>query len=69
MGIATLAHRGLSDETRGFAGWHAADRPDILDLAGLIGFDLSYRFSQRLTFGVGADAWDQRKGSARLIIS
>ena len=28
---------------------------DALHLAGLIGFELSYRYSPRLTFGVGAD--------------
>jgi hypothetical protein len=28
---------------------------DVLHLAGLVGFELSYRFSPRLTFGVGAD--------------
>ncbi len=62
MGIATLAPRDLNDGTRGFADWYAAtagltvgDRPDILNLAGLAGFELSYRFSPRLTFGVGAD--------------
>src|SRR5512138_106874 len=62
MGIATLAPRDLNDATRGFADWYAAtagltvgDRPDILNLAGLAGFELSYRFSPRLTFGVGAD--------------
>lgn len=62
MGIATLAPRELNDATRGFADWLAAtagmtvgDRPDILNLAGLAGFELSYRFSPRLTFGVGAD--------------
>jgi hypothetical protein len=62
MGIATLAPSDLNNGTRGFADWAAAsagltvpDRPDILNLAGLMGFELAYRFSTRLTFGVGAD--------------
>lgn len=62
MGFATLAPRELNDGTRGFADWTAAsagltaaDRPDILNFAGLVGFELSYRLSSRFSFGVGAD--------------
>ncbi len=71
MGVATLAPRDLNDGTRGFADWAAAsagltvpDRPDILNLAGLMGFELAYRFSTQLTFGVGADLLTGSNGSA-----
>lgn len=61
-GIATLDPHDLNDGTRGYAAWLAAengltsvDKPDLLNLAGIVGFELSYRFSPRLSFGVGAD--------------
>ena len=62
MGLASLAPRDLNDGTRGYVDWFGASTAlpvpraaDVLHLAGLIGFELSYRFSPRLTFGVGAD--------------
>jgi hypothetical protein len=61
-GLATLAPRDLNNGTRGYVDWFAASAgltvpqdPDLLNLAGIIGFELSYIFSPRLTFGVGAD--------------
>ncbi|MGZ5454105.1 MAG: SH3 domain-containing protein [Candidatus Aminicenantales bacterium] len=61
-GIASLAPRDLNDGTRGYVDWFGASTnlpvpraADALHLAGLIGFEISYRFSPRLTFGVGAD--------------
>lgn len=62
VGLASLAPRDLNDGTRGYVDWFGASTAlpvpraaDVLHLAGLIGFELSYRFSPRLTFGVGAD--------------
>ena len=61
-GIATLDPHDLNEGTRGYASWLAAsngltsvDKPDLLDLAGVVGFELSYRFSPQLSFGLGAD--------------
>jgi hypothetical protein len=61
-GVATLAPRDLNDATRGDVDWFAAaagliatQEAGVLHVAGLIGFELSYRFSPRLSFGVGAD--------------
>src|SRR5512143_1430615 len=61
-GVATLAPRDLNDATRGDVDWYAASsglvsaqEPDLLHIAGVIGFELSYRFSPQLSFGVGAD--------------
>jgi opacity protein-like surface antigen len=61
-GIGTLSPRDLNDGTRGYAGLTGASigalmptSPDALRLAVLAGFELSYRFSPRLAFGLGAD--------------
>ena len=61
-GIGTLAPRDLNDGTRGYADWYSASiglplsrEPRVLHLAGLVGFELSYRFSSSLAFGLGAD--------------
>ncbi len=61
-GVATLAPRDLNDGTRGYADWYSAsiglpatEEPGLVHLAGLVGFELSYRFSPRLAFGLGAD--------------
>ncbi|MGE5741425.1 MAG: SH3 domain-containing protein [Candidatus Aminicenantes bacterium RBG_16_66_30] len=61
-GVATLAPRDLNDGTRGYADWYGAstglavtEEPSLVHLAGLVGFELSYRFSPQLAFGLGAD--------------
>jgi opacity protein-like surface antigen len=61
-GIGTLSPRDLNDGTRGYAGLIGASigaltpaSPDVLHLAVLAGFELSYRFSPRLAFSLGAD--------------
>src|SRR5674476_913203 len=51
-GIASIAPRDLNDGTRGYVDWFGASAnlpvpraADALHLAGLIGFEISYRFS------------------------
>ncbi len=68
-GIGTFAPRDLNDGTRGFADWTSASiglpvsrEPEVLHVAGLVGFELSYRFSPRLAFGLGADFLRGSKG-------
>jgi len=61
-GLATLAPQDLNDGTRGYVDWYGAsigipvpDGTDLLKLAFLAGFELSYRISPRLAVGLGAD--------------
>jgi hypothetical protein len=61
-GLATLAPSDLNAGSQGYVRWYAAaaglggpQEIDFLHLAGLVGFELSYRFSPRLAFGLGAD--------------
>jgi len=61
-GIGSVAPRDLNDGTRGYADWFGASigipapgSADVLHLAFLAGFELSYRISPRLAIGVGAD--------------
>jgi hypothetical protein len=61
-GLATLAPGDLNRGTQGYVQWFAASsgltgpqEVDFLHLAGLVGFELSYRFSPSLAFGLGAD--------------
>jgi hypothetical protein len=61
-GLATLAPSDLNNGTQGYVRWFAASsgltgpqEVDFLHLAGLVGFELSYRFSPSLAFGLGAD--------------
>lgn len=61
-GLATLAPSDLNEGTQGYVRWFAAStgltaprEANLLHVAGLIGFELSYRFSPRLAFGIGAD--------------
>ena len=68
-GIATFAPRDLNDGTRGYADWYGAStglplsrEPAVLHVGALAGFELSYRFSPRLAFGVGADFLRGAKG-------
>jgi opacity protein-like surface antigen len=62
VGVAALSPSDLNDGTQGYVQWSAAaagltapKQADLLHLAGMIGFELSYRFSPRLAFGIGAD--------------
>ena len=61
-GVATLAPQDLNDGARGFTDWSAANlgvpvpgSTDVLRLAMLAGFELTYRISPRLAVGLGAD--------------
>ncbi len=61
-GLGSVAPRDVNDATRGYADWTAAENgvaappsPGILHLAYVVGFELSYRFSPRLAFGLGTD--------------
>jgi hypothetical protein len=61
-GLATLAPSDLNEGSQGYVQWFAAaagltgpQEVDFLHLAGLVGFELSYRFSPSLAFGLGAD--------------
>ena len=61
-GVGSVAPRDLNDGTRGYADWNGAalgipapGSADVLHLAFLVGFELSYRASPRLVFGLGAD--------------
>lgn len=61
-GLGSVAPRDLNDGTRGYADWFGASigipapgPADILRLAFLAGFELSYRISPRLALGLGAD--------------
>ena len=61
-GLATLAPSDLNDGTQGYVRWFAAStglaaprEANLLHVAGVIGFELSYRFSPRLAIGIGAD--------------
>jgi len=73
-GLGTLSPRDLNDGTRGYAGLTAASlgaptpvSPDALRLAVLAGFELSYRFSPRLAFGLGADLLQGSNGDTMTI--
>jgi hypothetical protein len=61
-GLSTLAPRNLNDGTQGYADWLGAslgmdsqDNTNALHVAAIAGFELSYRFSPQLVFGLGAD--------------
>ncbi len=61
-GLGSVAPRDINDATRGYAGWTAAENgvaappsPGLLRLGYVFGFELNYRFSPRLAFGIGAD--------------
>jgi len=73
-GIATLAPRDLNDGTQGFVDWTGASlgltgskTPRLLHLAGIAGFELSYRLSPRLALGLGADFLQGANGSETLL--
>jgi hypothetical protein len=62
VGIGSIAPRDLNDGTRGYADWNGAElgiatpgAADVLHLAALAGFELSYKISPRLAIGLGAD--------------
>jgi hypothetical protein len=61
-GAGYIAPRDLNAGTRGYAGWTGASvgvpasgSPDVLHFAYVFGFDLTYRASAKLAFGLGAD--------------
>lgn len=61
-GLASVGPGHLNDAARGFVAWTAAqsgvaapEKPGVLRLGYLAGFELCYRLSPRLAFGLGAD--------------
>jgi hypothetical protein len=61
-GLGSVAPGDLNSGTRGYADWYggelgvqAAEKPGVLHFAYLFGFELTYRLSPRLAFGLGAD--------------
>jgi opacity protein-like surface antigen len=73
-GLGTLSPRDLNDGIRGYAGLTGASigaltpaSPDALHLAVLAGFELSYRFSPRLAFGLGADFLSGSNGDTMVL--